>query len=173
MKVTVRQKIVRIGLFALLFVSLAALMYMPFRGQSEKTQNARTLAVLQQYMNALELIQLDMNGYPGGQEFVCLGDYEDNYCWDNEGTHISENEAFNTALMQYVPLLSAGPIIVDSKNPTATREGYVYRRLRNGGGYEIQYPLYGSNASCGFGRELTLDVTKESQNEYTLCTIIR
>jgi hypothetical protein len=170
---TERRTIIRIGLLALLVMSLVGLMVLLFGNPSPHASNARTLAQLQQYMNALELIRLEKGTYPITEGLVCLGDYNDNQCWDKEGRGVVEDRHMNDMLDTYVPILPAGPLISDTANPENGREGYVYRSERNGRSYEIQYMLTGKRTSCGFGEELALQVVKSKESAHTLCTLTR
>jgi hypothetical protein len=170
-----RQKklIIRLGLGALLVASLVVLMLEIFGEPGAQAQNARTLTQLQQYVTALELVRSENGLYPITHDFVCLGDYTDNTCWDKGGAGIKEDEMFNDALDAFVPILSAGRMVTDERNPDESREGYIYRSKSNGRGYEIQYLLVGKDKRCGFGADLSLDTIESRRNNNTFCAIIR
>ena len=170
-----RQKriIVRLGLGALLIVSLTVLLITLFGDPSPQAQNARTLSQLQQYLTALELVRLEKGSYPLAQEPVCLGDYIDDRCWDKGGQGVFEDAQFNDMLDTYVPILPAGQMIQDSRNPEHGREGYIYQSRMNGRGFQIQYVLVGKEMSCGFGEELSVEVQTLREQTNTFCTLTR
>lgn len=168
-----RRLIVRLGLGTLLLVLLTILMLELFGEPSPSAYNARTLGQLQQYVTALELVRLEAGEYPRTEHTVCLGDYPDDACWDNNGSGIKESAEFNDVLDTFLPILSAGRFVEDTTNPSESREGYTYRSIQEGRSYEIQYLLVGKNKPCGFGSDLGLTVEGSKQQEHTLCTIRR
>jgi hypothetical protein len=170
---TQKRFILRIGLLVLLIASLSGLMAVLFGEPTPQARNARTITQLQQYVTALELVRLEKGTYPVTEGFVCVGDYTDDLCWNERGRGVEENHVFNDMLDTYVPLLSSGLYVEDTKDPNEGREGYVYRSRQNGRGYEIQYLLIGKDKPCGFGQELTIDIVTSKDTTNTLCTIIR
>lgn len=168
-----QRKLIRLGLSTLLIVLLIVLMIEIFGEPSPSAYNARTVTQLQQYVMALELLRSEGSTYPITNEFVCLGDYDDDACWDKAGRGVKEDARFNEAFMRYVPLLSSGPMVEDDRSPSEDREGYIYRSLNNGRGFEILYMLAGSGRKCGFGSDITVQTTESQKNENTLCTIVR
>lgn len=168
-----RRVIVRLGLSTLLIVSLVALMVKIFGEPAPSAYNARTLSQLHQYVNALELFRSEKGTYLITSQFVCLGDYADDACWDKRGRGVAEDVRFNDLLDNYVPLLSSGPMVDDETFPEEGREGYIYRSLKEGGGYEIQFVLAGRKKRCGFGSELSLSVIQSQKSQNTLCAIVR
>jgi hypothetical protein len=168
-----KRLIIRVGLSTLLIASLVVLMITIFGEPSPHAYNARTIAQLQQYVTALELVRLEKGTYPITTEFICVGDYADDRCWDKNGEGVIEDPQFNDMLDAFIPLLSSGQLIKDEHNSENNREGYVYRSRLNGRGYEIQYLLIGKNRQCGFGQDLSISVSESRGQENTLCTILR
>jgi hypothetical protein len=163
--------ILRSGLLVILFSLLTVLMLQVFGDPSLKAQNTRTLSQLHQYMTALELYRSEKNIYPTTDSLVCLGDYGDDACWDEEGKGVREDFIFNDLLDGYLPILPAGKMVVDEDDASLSREGYVYLSKNSGKGYEIEYMLTG-RMHCGFGEDLSLTVF-ESTGSNTLCSIVR
>ena len=168
-----KRKLLKVGLLLILVVSITALFLSVLKNNPAQAYNTRTITQLQQYIHALELVYLDDGQYPGDEEFVCLGDYSDDRCWENGGTGKSEDIEVNKKLSRYLPLLPAGNMVMSESFPDQSREGYIYRQLRGGNGYEIQYFLSGKDKNCGFGE--TISVSSESATHYenTWCHIIR
>lgn len=172
---TRQQKFIHIALILVLLCVFGIGLIVVMWGKTDAAYTARTIAQLRQYINAIELTYTDTREYPGTEEFACLGDYNDDRCWDRFGTGVKEDEALNAALLVYLRPLPAGPLIEDVLYGTSTREGYIYRTRREGQGYEIRYLLEGKDQDCGFGEELQNAVrgTTPLEGETTLCTIIR
>ncbi len=168
-----KRYIIRVGLSALLILALVILMLTIFGEPSREAYNTRTVAQLQQYVTALELIRLENNFYPITEGPVCLGDYSDNRCWDKEGVGVKESALFNDMMDNFVPLLSAGKMVVDERDSINNREGYTYQSKNRGSGYEIQYALQGKNMRCGFGSDLSLTVAEAPGDTITVCVITR
>ncbi len=144
-----------------------------FGRPSTGAYNTKTVTQLQQYVTALELIRSENATYPVTEGTVCLGDYSDDLCWDKEGKGVKEVLSFNESMDNFVPLLSAGKIVVDENDSTNSREGYTYTSNNKGRGYVIQYALQGKNMRCGFGAELSLAVAEIQEGSITLCAITR
>lgn len=168
---TSRQKIIRLGLIALLIVSLSALLLLLMGDRSGHASNTRTISQIQEYMKALELIRANDGRYPGPSEFVCLGDYPDDGCWNRSGMGKFEHAELNAQLAEYLPLLPAGRLVKDSLLPGLGREGYIYRQFNNGNNYEIRYVLQGHENDCGLGKEVVFEIDIYGEN--VLCHIVR
>jgi hypothetical protein len=168
-----RRLIIRLGLSSILILLLTILMLIIFGEPSSSAYNARTVSQLQQYMTALELVRLENGTYPLTTGPVCLGDYADDLCWDNEGRGVKEDPSFNESMDNFVPLLSAGKLVMDKDDSTQDREGYTYESKQNGHGYEIQFALQGKNMRCGFGGDLSVTVEESGRGEITYCSIMR
>lgn len=127
---------------------LAVLAVIALNNARQKARNTKRNADIRQYVTAFELYYDSSSSYPyiGSPNAIrCLGDYDDNNCWQSGNR--SESSAINNALAIYISQLPAGDL-------ACLWEGYVYGHntglnpvLRY-----IEWFLEGTSRSCGVGQ---------------------
>jgi len=139
---------------------LMSLSLVAFSSARDKASNTKKITDVKAYTNALTLYYEDYGEYPGNNDWICLGDYADDNCWNDNNT--PENSTINTSLSQYLPSLPISEL-------SCGREGYVYQLQPNNHIYLIKWTMKGANQSCQF-QNATAATPPPSEN-CTLCTL--
>lgn len=144
---TLVEVIVIVGIIAL----LCALAVPAVLNAQRLARNAKRIVDIRQYVFAFEEYFKANNSYPylgGPNRIRCLGDYPDDFCWENNNR--PDSPELISALRPYFPQLPAGD--------TAGRwEGYVYGHNVNliPVFRYIEWFLEGIGQDCGPGKMLS------------------
>lgn len=133
---------------------LAAIVIVAYNGIQTRARNMQTISGAKQYIKAVSMYASEKGYYPNAYG-ACLGtgyEYEGTpgRCGGSV-TSLTEKEAFNTAIAEYIsgkPQLSTKNLQINS---TAIRAGGYYDVLSGGTSARIYYILEGQEATCDAG----------------------
>lgn len=120
-----------------------------------KARNAERLANVSQYILAIQFAMDQDKSWPGGTAWICVGDHDDDKCWNTGGTGRSENSDFSAAIERWLKPRPADEMILSNT------QGMLYRQCKNDGSdgdelcrpkhVQLRWLMEGSNAECGKG----------------------
>lgn len=164
---TLIELIIVITIIAILTaIILAAL------GESrEKSRNTARISQIQEYQKAFNLYYSGSGHYPrfgdGQTATMCLGDYDDNACWQGGNSIVERSVISDAVVPQYMGRIPEGETITFGQGSGATYEGMTYTHENYGKSYTIRYFMEGNNRPC------VLDNTTSSNvGDDTLCTLV-
>ena len=138
-----------------------------------KARNVRRLADLNQYQLALQFTFDADNAFPGTTSWSCIGDHDDDKCWQSNGTGINEDPTVATALERFLKPRPADEMVLGSW------QGVIYRLCRTSnlpdpeadcfpGAVTLRWMMEGINQSCGSG----VAISPAHQGVRTYCKLV-
>lgn len=154
---------------------LSSVIFVALSSARAKARNAVRLSNIKNYVTVFEIVY-DSHGEfpdPNSTGWYCLGDYEDNRCWNISGGNplgnVIESSALNGILDDWIALpADENPVCGYANNPSNCYQGAMYRCVDRTDGIcnsiDVRWFMEGRGQSCGIGSRIA---------NYTDCSYCR
>lgn len=161
--------IVELLIVVVVIAILASITVVAYNGVTAKAENTRTISLLNEWTQKLEMYKVKKDQYPQGSlEYVCLGDgyiansdFTAGQCMKAQGWSVSTDAAWIQDVKSTVDAIPDGSYTKVITLPDGSNRGMLY--LSRNGGNGITYILHKTDAGCSLG-----DAYYE-QGEYLVC----
>lgn len=162
---------VELVMVAAIFGVIATLIMVALADSRDHSKNTTRTAQIKEFQKTFDLYFADTGHYPrfGTTETatVCLGDYDDNTCWEN-GNSVNETSVIRDAITpHYMGQLPQGESTLFGQDSGKVYEGIIYTHLSYGKGYMIRYFMEGNDKSCILDGAVGSNVGDD-----TLCSLV-
>lgn len=131
---------------------IASLIMVALAESRNHSKNTTRAAQIKEFQKTFDLYFSDTGHYPrfGTSESatICLGDYDDNACWEN-GNSVNETSTIRNAITpHYMGQLPKIDTTLFGQDSGELYEGMIYTHQNYGKGYMIRYFMEGNDKSC-------------------------
>lgn len=154
-----------------IIVVVMAVVLVALSGNHEHARNTARVAQVREYQTALNYVYSSTGHFPvfgtATTGTMCLGDYEDNRCWEN-GTSVLEQPTGLAASLvpTYMERIPPAESTLYGQGSGTIYEGMTYTYQNSGKSYTIRYFLEGNNEDC-----MLTNSTGSNVGDDTLCIL--